>query len=311
MRTIWGPVTDISDLGVVAEQCPHCERLMSCLLRSVCHGNYILFVKIAEPPHENSCLCTGCLNSFPCQPYWRYAAVLPIRKAKALPLEELLATTNPVLAERLEFRAQVRALGGDPRFAEAYEHLEAMRPGVLRSSLLQQLLDWDRLEDEQRSLLAQQIGALARAWQLARCNARGFPRSAGAGCLTFAVAAIAVAQAFLWIPAIRGWLWGTLAVAASLIAATIFNQRILTRLVRRWTRKVLIPQAREANVSLDCFVAVVDDVPGSRPSLAQDVWPMKYHLETIKRVLIIHGKLSQSHDRLSLPAGSHGSLCCF
>lgn len=206
-----------------------------------------------------------------------------------MPMKELLAKTNPVLAERLEFKEQVLALGADQRFVVAYERLETMRPGMLRSSLLRQLLDWDRLEEAQRSLLVQQIGELARAWQMSRHIALRFPTSAGLGCLTYAVAALVVAPAFLWVPAIHNWKWGTLIVAAALIAAAIFNQTRLTRLVCRWTRNVLIPEARETNVSLDCFVAVVDDLPASRPSLAQDMWPMKYQLETIQRVLIAHG----------------------
>ena len=32
MRTIWGPVTEVRDLGVVAEQCPYCEQVMPCCL---------------------------------------------------------------------------------------------------------------------------------------------------------------------------------------------------------------------------------------------------------------------------------------
>jgi hypothetical protein len=289
MRSIWGAVTEISDLGVVAEHCPHCERLMSCLLRSVCRGDYVLFVKMTAPPRESTCLCTGCLKAFPCDHFWRYAAVVPIQEAKTLPLEDLLARTNPVLAERLKFKEQVRALGGDARFAIAYEHLEAMRPGALRSDLLRQLLDWDRLEEEQRALLGQQIATRARAWQLARHLAPGFPRSAG--CLTVTVAVLLVAQTFLWLPAIRDWLRGSVAVAASVIVAMLFNQKLFRQAVRRWTRKVLIPESQDANVSLDCFLAVVDDIPGSRLGLVEDLWPMKDQLETIRGVLVAEGKL--------------------
>jgi hypothetical protein len=288
MRTIWGAVTQINDLGVVAEQCPYCERPVSCLLRSVCRGHYVLFAKMTELSWERSCLCTGCLKAFPCDHSWRYAAVVPIQEAKALPMEVLLTRTNPVLAERIQFKEQVRALGGDARFAVAYEHLESMRPGALRSALLQQLLDWDRLEEEQQALLGQQIAARARAWQFARQIAPGFPKPAG--CVTHAVAALLVGLAFLWVPAIRGWLWGTVTVVAGLIAATLFNGMFLTRRVHRWTRMVLVPEAKDANVSLDCFVAVVGDVPGSRVGLTEDLWPIKDQLETIRGVLFADGE---------------------
>src|SRR5580704_17648152 len=148
MRTIWGPVTEIRDLGVVAEQCPQCERIMPCLLRSVSRGNYVFFLKTTEPATENSCLCTACLKTFPCE-QWRYTTVVPIREAKTLPVEDLLPRTNPGLAECLRLKQQICALGGDASFAAAYEQLEAMRPGALRSSLLKQLLDWDRMTLEQ------------------------------------------------------------------------------------------------------------------------------------------------------------------
>jgi hypothetical protein len=291
MRSIWGTVTEIRDLGVVAEQCPHCERLEPCILRSVCRGESFLFVKVAKPFRENSCLCTACLKAFPCESSWRYAAVLPIQEAKSLPVEVLLRKTNPVLAERIQFKQQVRALGGDIRFAAAYEHLEAMRPGALRSEMLRQLLDWDRLEEEKRALLEQQVGARARAWQLARHLAGGFPRTIG--CLLLPVAALVVGLAFLSLPAIRGWLWGGVTVVAGLIAATFFSNLLLTRWVCRWTRRVLIPEAQDANVSLDCFIAVVDDVPEWWLGLKEDLWPMKDQLDTIRGVLIAAGKLEK------------------
>jgi hypothetical protein len=291
MRPIWGAVTEISDLGVVAEQCPHCERFMPCLLRSMCRGESVLFVKMTEPFREYSCLCTGCLKAFPCGCSWRYAAVLPIQEAKALPMEVLLSRTNPVLAERIQFKQQVGALGGDTRFAVAYEQLEAMRPGALRSEMLRRLLEWDRLDEEQRALLREQVGARARAWQLARQLAGGFPRTIG--CLTLPVVALVVGLAFLSAPAIRSWLWGSVTVAAGLIAAALFNTMLRTRCVRRWTRRVLIPEAQEANVSLDCFVAVVDDVPEWWMGLPDNLWPMKDQLDTIRGVLTAEGKLEK------------------
>ena len=97
MRSIGGPVTEIRDLGVVAEQCPYCERVMPCLLRSVCRGNYVFFIKTAAPTEENSCLCTVCLKALPCD-HWRYATVVPLREAKALPVEDRglsVFATNP------------------------------------------------------------------------------------------------------------------------------------------------------------------------------------------------------------------------
>jgi hypothetical protein len=288
MRAIWGWATKITDLGVVAEQCPYCERTVPCLLRSVCRIHYVCFLETTGLERDKSCLCTGCHQAFPSE-HWRYAAVLPIEEAKNLPPEDLLARTNPGLADRFALKEQVHALGCDARFAVAYEQLELLRPGALRQGLLQQLLGWERLPDVQRALLGEQIGGRSRAWQLARQLAPGFPRHAG--CLPLAVAALLVGPALLWVSAVRSWFWGSILVAAGFGAGVLIDQVLFSLWVREWTRKVLIPAAENANVSLDCFLTVVDDVPGSRLGLTEDLWPMKDQLETIRGVLIAEGKL--------------------
>jgi hypothetical protein len=288
MRKIWGPVTEVRDLGVVAEQCLHCERIMPCLLRSVCRGNFILFMKTTAPIRESSCFCTVCLKAFPSE-HWRYASVVPIREARSLPIEDLLARTNPGLAERLHLKERISALGGDARFGVAYEQLEGMRPGTLRSRLLKQLLDWDRLSVEQRALLCQEIGTQARAWQFARQIAPALHDQAG--CFAPTLAALVVWSAFLWAPVVRSWLWGGITVAAGMGAAALTTRVLLTQQVHKWTRKVLIPEAQDANVSLSCFLAVVDDVPGSRLAMMEELWSVKVELETIRGVLTAEGKL--------------------
>ncbi|HEY7309168.1 MAG TPA: hypothetical protein VH643_07325 [Gemmataceae bacterium] len=288
MRSIWGPVTEIQDLGVVAEQCPYCERVMPCLLRSVYRGSYIFFIKTAVPTEERSRLCTACLQALPCE-HWRYAAVVPIRKAKVLPIEDLLSRTNPGLAERLQLREQIRALGGDAAFGLAYEQVERLRPGALRSSFLKQLLGWNGLAVEQRTLLGQLIGSHARACQFACQIAPAFPGQTG--CWRAALAAFAVWSAFLWVPAVHSWLWGSITLVAGLVAAALTRQLLLTRNVCQWTRKVLIPEAQEANVSLACLLAVVEDVPGSRLGMMEDLWPIRNELEAIRRVLSAEGRL--------------------
>jgi hypothetical protein len=293
MRSIWGPFTEIRDLGVVAEECPHCERVTPCLLRSVYRGSYVFFVKTAAPTEESSSLCTVCLKTIPCQ-RWRYAAVVPIRKAKTLPMEAVLARTNPGLAERLQLRKQIRALGGDTAFGLAYEQVERLRHGVLRSSLLEQLLGWDRLAVEQRTLLGQSIGDHARAWQFACQIAPSFPRHAGWGWA--ALAALAVWSAFLWMPAVRSWLGGSITLVAGLLAGVLIWQLILTRHVCQWTRTVLIPEARDANVSLPCLLAVVEDIPGSHLGMIDDLWPIRNELETIRRVLSADESLSPKKE---------------
>jgi hypothetical protein len=291
MRAIWGQAIRVTDLGVVAEQCPYCERTMPCLLRSVCQINYVFFLEDTGLKRESSCFCTGCHKAFPSE-HWRYAAVLPIQEAKNLPPEDLLARTNPSLSDRFALKEQVSALGSDARFAVAYEQLEQLRPGALRQGLLHQLLGWERLADAQRALLGQQIGGRSRAWQLARQIEPGFPHHVG--CLPVAVVALILGPAFLWVPTVRSWLWGSVLVVAGFGAAAYIAHALFSLRVREWTRKVLIPEAQDAKVSLDCFVAVVDDVPGSPLGLTEALRPMKDQLETIRGVLIAEGKLEST-----------------
>jgi hypothetical protein len=280
MRKFWGAATEITDLGVVAESCPHCAQIMPCLA---------CFVRTTDPWIERSCLCTGCHKPFRGE-HWRYTVALPIREARALPPEDLLARTNPGLAERIELKELVLALGGDHRFAVAYERLEQMRPGALRSGLLRQLLAWDRLPEEQRTVLAEQVAARARAWQFSRQIAPAFPDDATP--LAAVAAALVLGPVFLWIPGARSWLWGGATVVAGLVAASLIGNAISIRRVRRWTRQTLIPEAQDANISLGCLLDVVDDVPGSGRGLAEDLWPMKVQLGTIRGVLTSDGILS-------------------
>jgi hypothetical protein len=288
MPKFWGAATEVIDLGVVAELCPHCEQIMPCLLRSVCRDHYACFVKTTRPTIERSCLCTGCHKPFLGE-HWRYAAVVPIAEAKTLPPKDLLARTNPALAERIQLKEVVRALGGDHRFARAYEQLEQMRPGALRSGLLQQLLAWDRLLEKQRAFLAEQIAAQARAWQFSRQLAPAFPDHSVS--LAAIVAALVMGPVFLWIPGARSWLWGGATVVAGLLAAWLVGEAVYIRRVRQWTRRTLIPEAQDANISLGCLLDVVDDVPGCRLGLMEDLWPMKVQLETIREVLTRDGIL--------------------
>lgn len=292
MRTFFGVINETHDLGVVAEHCPHCDRVTSCLLRRVRRGNYICFVKMAELSRESSCMCTNCLKTFPGKPYWSYAEVVPIRKARTLGIEDLLAKTNPILGDRIRLKEQIRELGGDECFVVAYDDVEGMRPGRLRDDLLKRLLEWPHLAESQQAELSQQIGALARAWQFAREIAIGFPRSPGSP--AYAVAILAGLVLFC-LPLSNRWLWGTITAGAGLIVTLVVEQSLLRRSVSRWTRQVLIPEAQEVHVSLDHFVSVVDDIPSSKLGLTEDLWPVKDQLQHICETLIAEGKLQATH----------------
>ena len=292
MRTFSGEVIETNDQGVVAEYCPHCDRLMSCLLRTVSRGNYVCFVKMAEQSRESSCMCTGCHKTFPGKPNWSYAAAVPIREARSMELDDLLTKTNPILADRIHFKEQIRELGGDDRFAVAFDDVDGMRPGRLRSDLLRKVVDWPRMGETQRIELAQRIGALSRAWKFARQMAFGFPVSSGF--MPFVTAAMMVGLVLICAFETRSWSWTAVAVGAGVIATLLAETMLFKRQVCRWTTQVLIPEAQEHNVPLDDFIAVVDDIPGRKPRLKDDLWPVKDQLQTIRETLIAEGKIRRA-----------------
>ncbi len=85
-------------------------------------------------------------------------------------------------------------------------------------------------------------------------------------------------------------------MVAGLLAGVLTWQRILTRRVCQWTLTVLIPEAQDANVSLACLLAVVEDIPGSHLGMIEELWPIRNELEAIRRVLSTEGRLSAKKE---------------
>ncbi|MBS0264759.1 MAG: hypothetical protein JSS02_22685 [Planctomycetes bacterium] len=209
-------------------------------------------------------------------------------------LDDLLKKTNPILADRIRFKEQIGELGGDQRFAVAYEHVEGMLPGELRSKLSQKLLDWPRFSETQREQLGDDIGVLSRAWEFTRQLSVGFPKSSGS--LSFFMSVPMFALILIYMVVTRNWIWGGLAFVISVVVATGLESILFQRAVNRWTRQVLIPEAQEANIPLDRFVAVVDDLSETRLGWKGELWPMKDQLQHIRQTLIAEGKLQRPPD---------------
>jgi hypothetical protein len=199
-------------------------------------------------------------------------------------LNDILTRTNPILADRIRLKESIRELGGDERFAVAYENVEGMRPGKLRSDLLQKLIEWPRLSELQRDELEEQIGSLSRAWRFASQMVVGFPKSSGSP--TFFMSAPIFGLILIYMFVTRRWFWGGLILAASVVVATLLESILFKRSVERWTLQVLVPEAQKANVALNRFAEVVDDIPHSKRGLTEDLWPMKDQLPNIRETLI-------------------------
>jgi hypothetical protein len=209
---------------------------------------------------------------------------VPVKEAKCLAIEELLIRTNPSLAERVQLKEQIAALGADARFAEAYQQLEEMHAGRLRSRLFEQLLNWERLPEESRTALALQIADRARVWKFAQHIAHGFPCQVG--CLPGMLAGLVVWLVF-FLPALalRHALLVRVSFLIGLFAAVLTPHFLLEPKIRRWTRNVLMPECSYANVSFASFVEVVDDLAGLPLARLETLWPVKLGLKTIREAV--------------------------
>ena len=136
------------------------------------------------------------------------------------------------------------------------------------------------MSELQRDELEEQIGSLSRAWRFASQMAIGFPKSSGS--VAFFLSAPIFGLILIGMIVTRKWLWGGLLLAASVVVAAALESVLLRRSIRQWTLQVLIPEAQKANVALDRFAAVVDEIPSSKRGLTEDLWPMKDQLENIR-----------------------------
>ena len=205
MPKFWGAVTEIIDLGVVAEWCPHCEQIMPCLLRSVCRGHYACFVKTTGPTLERS---------------------LPVYRLPQAVSGRALALRGGPPDQRGQSPSAGRPTGADqPVPGRAYPAERAgSRPG--RRSPLCGRLRTARADAARR--LALGLASAAARLGPAAGGAEDLPRGASRGSgprlsirpamapafpgytvsVAAIVAALAMGPAFLWVPAPRRWLWG-------------------------------------------------------------------------------------------------------
>lgn len=283
MRTFWGPSSEVSDMGVVADRCLQCQAIKPCFLRTINRGTYLFFLRVHLISEECTSLCTDCLHVFPSESQ-RYAKIVPIREAIQLPLETLVRLTNPSLQERLDLMNEIGKLGGDSRFIEAYSRLEELRMGKQRNRLQERLGNWNGLSEQQRTDIVQEITDWTRTYQFARHLAPGFPSSAG--CLSGGIGASLVWLS-LWLiyrPVHHLMVFFPILIAGLVIGGIAIRLRELFA-IHWWMHKILVPQAREANISLPLFLQVIDDLEGDRYDIGELLLPLKTQVETIRKKL--------------------------
>jgi hypothetical protein len=281
MWVIWGSASGVKDIGIVAERCAHCGRLSPCRVMAHSQGMHLYFIPLTSVT-DAACICGSCGGQFRCE-LWRYRETLSDIEASTLTMEGLLKRTNPALKERLEWEQHLENHDSDPQFTATVQSVEQLRPGGLRTGLMNDLLRWGQMDDKQRTALARDADESARSLQFAKSVATRFPGNAG--CLVAALASLAVWSAFLWAPAVRNLLWGGVTVFAGAAAGAAVWRAILRRRVHRWTQEVLVPESQKAGVDLRRFMTVLGDLPAPGPHNADELRDLKEQDETIRAEL--------------------------
>jgi hypothetical protein len=209
------------------------------------------------------CLDCGLTSTCPAAGYGRY---VPEPAARMMPLEQLLALTNPGLAPPDERPEQAPGWAGGPeegeitasavrvalaRLCEAYPY----RPGAL--DLLCRFTEWRSLDAAGRRGLLAAVDTLAgppRApadpcAQFLAAMATEFrraPDGSGAAILTTG----AVLMSGILVPALHTAEGGCLLVAGALVAGYMVLRRGNRKATKRWLRNNLVPEAASRGVPL-------------------------------------------------------------
>jgi hypothetical protein len=287
MWLVWGTAKDQRELGVVAEQCPYCARLAPCYVTARVEGVHVYFITFAETATDAACHCGACGGLFHCE-LWQYERFVPPVEARDLPLETLLQRTNPRLKERLEWTRLQEDFAADPVFVKALQSAEQLRLGSLRTRLMNELRQWEGLEKGRRTELARTADEAARALGFIRSRVGQLPASAG--CLLGLLVCVGAWSAFLWAPAVRTLVGGTLTVFAGLLAGTGVLQLLESRRVKRWTREVFIPEGEKEEIDFGQLVAVLDDLPPPSPHGHDELHRWREHAGAVLEELAAFGK---------------------
>jgi hypothetical protein len=252
-------------MALIADLCPNCRRVTRCHVveRGSVVGGLILGVPFVLPTSSVSCCCGECGCEFQSRT-WDHQRVLSPGQAMSLDIEAILTLTNPALKEHLTLQRlkAVSELGG------AFQLLEQLRPGTLRTALKDALLQWPGLDEGRRVHFLADASGCAEAMRFARRMA-GRHTIGVVGCLAGVLGCAGVWSGCVLALGTELGLWGWLGVVvAGVLAGSLLSGLLWSGQDRRWLRSVLIPEADRAGIRPGWLLAVLD---GSGPSRgAQD-----------------------------------------
>jgi len=242
-------------MALIADLCPICQRVTRCHVveRGSVVGGLILGVPFVLPSSSVSCCCGECGCEFNSQTWDHQKALLP-GEAVSLDIEAILSLTNPALKEQLAL-PRLKAV---PELGGAFQLLEQLRPGNLRTALKNALLQWPSFDKGQREHFLADANECAEALRFARLMAS---RSAigVVGCLGGILVCAGV-----WFGCVLAFgtelsLWGWLGVVGTgVLAGSLLSGLLSSGRDRRWLKAVLIPEADRAGIRLGWLLAVLE-----------------------------------------------------
>jgi hypothetical protein len=252
-------------MALIADLCPHCRRITRCNVveQTALAGGVILGVPVVLPLSSVSCTCGECGCEFRSE-FWDHGRIVSPAEAASLDIEALLGLTNPTLKEKLT----LSELQTNPRLSGAFELLEQLAPGSLRTALKDALLRWPSLDEGRQDCFLANVDDCSRALGFARTMAGRY--SFGVmGCLAGLLGCFGVWAGCLLVLGsnltLRGWAGVFVGgfVAGGLLSALFWGKRD-----GRWVRGVLLPEARRSGIRPEALLAVLEG--GGSPQQVED-----------------------------------------
>jgi hypothetical protein len=248
-------------------------------------GGLIFGIPFVLPSSSTACCCAECGCEFTSQT-WDYQKSLSPADAAALDVEAILSLTNPGLNETLTL-AGLKAL---PQLGGAFQLLEQLTPGSLRTALKEALLQWPSLDEDRRERLLAKVNDCAEALRFARSMAGRYTTGV-VGCLGGALACAGVWAGCLWVFGTSLSLLGWVGVfGAGVMAGALLGRLFWSGRDRRWVKEVLLPEADRAGISLGWLLAILEG-GGSSKRGEDGLASLRELVPTIRSELASSGKV--------------------
>jgi hypothetical protein len=247
-------------MGLIADECPHCNRVTRCLVieRSRSVGGLIFGIPFVIPLSSTSCVCGECGQEFRSRSAAESRAVAP-EVASGLDTDALLGLTNPDLRQA---RAMA-VLRTDPQLRDAFLLMDKLSPGPLRFGLQAALARWPTLREPDKADLIGRVQACSQAEEFARAMAGRYTIGA-VGCLAgVAVAAGVWVAAWLLFDGLGILAW-VLVTVLGLVAGGVPYSFLSAARDRKWVQEVLLPEADRSGVTPEWVLAVIEKTAAPR-----------------------------------------------